>query len=82
MASAYPRSVPIATVEELSVAIADFGFPFVLKPTVSWTAERRERALPVEVIDKDEAADAAEDFLARRARPSWRSNGCLAGAKG
>lgn len=61
---AYPRSVPIATVEQLSVAIADFGFPFVLKPTVSWTAGRRERALPVEVIDKDEATQAARDLLA------------------
>jgi predicted ATP-grasp superfamily ATP-dependent carboligase len=61
---AYPQSVPIATVEQLSVAIADFGFPFVLKPTVSWTAERRERVLPVEVIDKDEATEAARDLLA------------------
>jgi predicted ATP-grasp superfamily ATP-dependent carboligase len=61
---AYPQSVPIATVEQLSVAIADFGFPFVLKPTVSWTAQRRERVLPVEVIDKDEATEAARDLLA------------------
>src|SRR3954451_19824861 len=61
---AYPRSVLIATVEQLSVAIADFGFPFVLKPTVSWTAQRRERVLPVEVIDKDEATEAARDLLA------------------
>jgi predicted ATP-grasp superfamily ATP-dependent carboligase len=61
---AFPQSVPIATVEQLSVAIADFGFPFVLKPTVSWTAERRERVLPVEVIDKDEATEAARDLLA------------------
>src|SRR5689334_7848804 len=34
---ACPRSVPIGTVEQLADAIADFGFPFVLKPTVSWT---------------------------------------------
>jgi predicted ATP-grasp superfamily ATP-dependent carboligase len=61
---AFPQSVPIATVEQLSVAIADFGFPFVLKPTVSWTAQRRERVLPVEVIDKDEATEAARDLLA------------------
>jgi predicted ATP-grasp superfamily ATP-dependent carboligase len=61
---AYPQSVPIATVEQLSVAIADFGFPFVLKPTVSWTAQRRERVLPVEVIDKGEATEAARDLLA------------------
>ncbi len=60
---AYPRSVPITMVEQLSVAIADFGFPFVLKPTVSWTAERRERVLPVEVIDKDEATEAVRDLL-------------------
>jgi predicted ATP-grasp superfamily ATP-dependent carboligase len=61
---AYPQSVPIATVEQLSVAIADFGFPFVLKPTVSWTAQRRERVLPVEEIDKDEPTEAARDLLA------------------
>jgi len=61
---ACPKSVPIASVEELSVPIADFGFPFVLKPTVSWTTDRRDRAKPVEVIDKAEAAETAERFLA------------------
>lgn len=61
---AYPKSVRIGNVEELSVAIAEFGFPFVLKPTMSWTAERRDRVPPVEVIDKEEATEAVERFLA------------------
>jgi predicted ATP-grasp superfamily ATP-dependent carboligase len=61
---ACPRSVPVASIEELSVPIADFGFPFVLKPTVSWTTDRRDRAKPVEVIDKAEAAQVTECLLA------------------
>lgn len=62
---AYPKSVRIRSVEELPAAIAEFGFPFVLKPTSSWTAMGRGRLLPVEVIDKTEAAETAERFLAR-----------------
>ena len=61
---ACPRSVLIDSVEELSVAIDTFGFPFVIKPTVSWTAIRRNRVLPVEVIDKAEAVEVAERLLA------------------
>jgi predicted ATP-grasp superfamily ATP-dependent carboligase len=61
---ACPRSVRIDSVEELSFAIDEFGFPFVIKPTVSWTAIRRDRVLPVEVIDKAEAVEVAERFLA------------------
>ncbi len=60
----YPKSMRIGSIEELSAAVAEFGFPFVLKPTVSWTGKTRSRALPVEVIDKAEAAEVAERFLA------------------
>lgn len=64
---ACPRSVHIGSVEELSAAVAEFGFPFVLKPTISWTAARRERVTPVEVVDKAEAAQTAERLLAGEA---------------
>ena len=34
---AYPKSIPVNGVEDLRAAEAEFGYPFVLKPTVSWT---------------------------------------------
>lgn len=63
---ASPRSRHIRSLEELSAAIDEFGFPFVLKPIASWTTEARDRATPVEVIDKAEAAQEAERMLAGR----------------
>ncbi len=32
--------------------LAEFTFPFVLKPTVSWTGQSDRRLLPMEVIDR------------------------------
>lgn len=61
---ACPTSVRIGSVEELPTAVVEFGFPFVLKPTNSWTIARRRRVPPVEVIDKAEAAETAERLLA------------------
>ena len=61
---AYPKSVRINSVEELPTAVAEFGFPFVLKPTVSWTGRSADRVVPVEVIDKAEAVEATTRFLA------------------
>jgi predicted ATP-grasp superfamily ATP-dependent carboligase len=60
---AYPRSLHIRSVEELPAAINEFGFPFVLKPIASWTTERRDRVVPVEVIDKAEAMREAARLL-------------------
>lgn len=60
----YPKSMRINGIEELSAAIAEFGFPFVLKPTISWTGKTPGRAGPIEVIDKAEATEMAERFLA------------------
>jgi predicted ATP-grasp superfamily ATP-dependent carboligase len=57
---AQPASVKIEGNADLVTAVAEFGFPFVLKPTVSWTEQARERLVPVDVIDKAEA----EDFVA------------------
>ena len=58
-----PKSVPIDTVADLPRAIAELGFPFVLKPTVSWTGRSSERIVPIEVIDEAEAAAEAEHLL-------------------
>ena len=61
---AQPVSIPVCTVDDLSQAIAELGFPFVLKPTVSWTGRSAARVVPVEVINRDEAIRATEGFLA------------------
>ena len=61
---AYPDLIHIGTIEELSVAIAEFGFPFVLKPTVSWAEKAKARVVPIEVVDKADAADVAMRFFA------------------
>jgi predicted ATP-grasp superfamily ATP-dependent carboligase len=61
---AYPKSVPINAVEDLSEAEKQFGYPFVLKPTVSWTGAQSNRAVPVEVVNAAEAREATTGFLA------------------
>lgn len=59
-----PRSIRINTVEGLSVPAAEFGFPFVLKPTVSWTDRTATRIVPVDVVDEDEAREVVERMMA------------------
>jgi predicted ATP-grasp superfamily ATP-dependent carboligase len=61
---AYPKSVPVGGTEDLPAAEAEFGYPFVLKPTISWTGRGTDRVFPVEVMDEGEAIDAAKRFLA------------------
>lgn len=61
---AYPRSIQIDRLDDLSTAVAEFGFPFVLKPTISWTGKTADRIVPTEVIDNREALDATTRFLA------------------
>ena len=39
-------------VEDLRAAEAAFGYPFVLKPTVSWTGAVAKRVVPTEVINE------------------------------
>jgi carbamoyl-phosphate synthase large subunit len=62
-----PQSVSIGSVAGLPAAVAEFGFPFVLKPTMSWTGNSDTRAVPVEVINGEEAVRATERFLAEGA---------------
>lgn len=61
---AHPKLVRVGDIEELSVAIAELGFPFVLKPTISWAEKAKTRVVPTEVVDKDEAAEVAARFFA------------------
>jgi predicted ATP-grasp superfamily ATP-dependent carboligase len=60
----YPKSVPVAGVEDLRTAQAQFGYPFVVKPTMSWTRQGAERVAPVEVMNEAEAVEATMRYLA------------------
>lgn len=59
-----PKSIRIESSADLDAPAAEFGFPFVLKPTLSWTDRSTERVVPVDVIDKDEACEIAERMMA------------------
>jgi predicted ATP-grasp superfamily ATP-dependent carboligase len=59
----YPKSVPVTGVEDLRTAEAQFGYPFVVKPTMSWTGQVAERVAPTEVINEAEAVKATESYL-------------------
>lgn len=59
----YPRSVTVTGVEELRAAEAEFGYPYVVKPTMSWTGKVSERVQPVEVMNEAEALAATTHFL-------------------
>jgi glutathione synthase/RimK-type ligase-like ATP-grasp enzyme len=60
---AYPKSIPVTGVEDLREAAAQFGYPFVLKPTVSWTGKVPLRMVPTEVLSEAEALPHIERFL-------------------
>jgi len=60
---AQPATVRIEGNDDLATAASEFGFPFVLKPTVSWTEQAQERLVPVDVIDKGEAEAFVSHFL-------------------
>ena len=61
---AYPKSVQVTSVEDLATAAAQFGYPYVLKPTVSWTGAVANRMVPLEVMNEAEATEATTRFLA------------------
>jgi predicted ATP-grasp superfamily ATP-dependent carboligase len=64
---AYPKTMRIRSVGDVDTAAAELGFPMVLKPAVSWSAEASERLIPVDVIDEAEAAEVAARFLSQGA---------------
>jgi predicted ATP-grasp superfamily ATP-dependent carboligase len=59
-----PKTMRIDNIDDLPSVLLEFDFPFVLKPTTSWTGQSASRLVPVDVIDKTEALDAARRFLA------------------
>ena len=58
-----PKSLRIGSVEHLAAAEAEFGYPFVLKPTISWTGGSVDRLVPVDVIGRAEAREVTEQIL-------------------
>jgi predicted ATP-grasp superfamily ATP-dependent carboligase len=60
----HPKTMRIDNLDDMSAILAEFDFPFVLKPTTSWTQRSTDRLVPVEVIDKTEAMEVAERILA------------------
>jgi len=59
-----PRTISIGSVADLPAAIAALGFPFVLKPTISWTGKHTERLVPSDVLTEAEAVAVTESFIA------------------
>jgi hypothetical protein len=53
----HQRPVNIADVADVDLAAAEFGYPFVLKPTISWDGRSEERLVPVDVTSRGEAAE-------------------------
>ncbi|MGH3265527.1 MAG: ATP-grasp domain-containing protein [Trebonia sp.] len=60
---AQPKSWRVGGSDDLAAAVAEFGFPFVLKPTVSWTGGTAERLVPIDVVNQDEASEVTKRFL-------------------
>lgn len=61
---AAPRTARIRCVADLPAVEAELGFPFVLKPSRSWSQDARLRLQPIEVIDMAEACQVTAGFLA------------------
>ncbi len=59
-----PKTMRIDCLDELTAVLAEFAFPFVLKPNSSWSGQAERRLVPAEVIDQAEAVDVTERFLA------------------
>lgn len=60
---AQPASIRVDSLGDLDVAIAELGFPFVLKPMVSWTGKANDRLIPVDVMNRAEAAEFTKETL-------------------
>lgn len=58
-----PRTMRIDSLDDLPAVLAEFSFPLVLKPTVSWSGLSGHRVQPMEVINRAEAADVTQQML-------------------
>jgi predicted ATP-grasp superfamily ATP-dependent carboligase len=59
-----PKTMRIDSIGELPAVLAEFAFPFVLKPNTSWPGQAERRLVPAEVINQAEAVDVTGAFLA------------------
>lgn len=59
-----PKTMRIDSLDDLPAVLAEFAFPFVLKPTTSWTGQSATRIVPLEVVNKAEARRTTQRFLA------------------
>jgi len=59
-----PRTMRIDCLDDLPAVLAEFTYPVVLKPTVSWTGRSGQRVQPAEVIDRREAIEVTRRMLA------------------
>ena len=60
----YPRTMRFDSLDDLPAVLAEFRFPFVLKPTISWTGQTADRLTPEEVINEAEAREVTQRMLA------------------
>jgi predicted ATP-grasp superfamily ATP-dependent carboligase len=60
---AQPRTIRIGSTDELESAADELGWPFVLKPTISWPGHTEDRLVPVDVIDLAEATAVTRQIL-------------------
>jgi predicted ATP-grasp superfamily ATP-dependent carboligase len=58
-----PRTVILASLEELPELLQEIGLPAVLKPAISWSDASSERLQGVEVRTEREAAEVSKRFL-------------------
>lgn len=59
----YPESMTIARLDQLPAMIGRFGFPVVLKPTISWAGDATARLQTTEVINEAEATEVITRYL-------------------
>jgi predicted ATP-grasp superfamily ATP-dependent carboligase len=60
---AYPKTMRLDNLDELAAMLAEFDFPVVLKPTISFKRGAAIRVNPVEVVNEAEAITALQAFL-------------------
>lgn len=59
-----PKTMRIDSIGDLPAVLAEFAFPFVLKPNTSWSGQAERRLVPAEVVNEAEAADVTGEYLA------------------
>ncbi|HMH93265.1 MAG TPA: hypothetical protein VK586_19550, partial [Streptosporangiaceae bacterium] len=59
---AIPKTMRISTPDDVPTVLAEFQFPFVLKPAVSWAPQSQRRLQGREVVDQAEAVTVTREF--------------------